>query len=318
MKNFTVIQTENLEREPARWLADRCNLIECDSNSPRFEELLGKADGLCVRTYTQVDQKLLDKAPKLKVVGRAGVALENIDIPSCRARGVEVVHTPGANTQAVVDYTTRIILDALRPPMTVTDIYDVEEWKKLRNSVPLGKQTNEITIGVLGLGKIGKGVARVMTALGARVIYCDLLNIPTEQRFGAQPVDLPSLMSQSDIITVHVDSRPSNRHLLSDDSFSLAKDDLIFINTSRGFVVDFQSLAQFLVKHPASQAHLEVHDPEPYPPDYPVLGLRNVSLYPHIAARTRTALLNMSWVVRDIWRVLQGESPDFPAPNSQA
>jgi phosphoglycerate dehydrogenase-like enzyme len=270
-----------------------------------------------VRTYTQVDQSLLDNAPKLRVVGRAGVALENIDVAACRARGVEVVHTAGANTQAVIEYATRIILDALRPPVLVNDVMDVEAWKQLRNSVPLGRQLNELTVGVLGLGKIGKGMAKVCGALGARVLYTDLIEIPDHLRFGAEPVDQAALLREADVLTVHVDSRPSNKHLLNSDGFATMKPDAVLVNTSRGFVIDNAALADYLAHNPTAQAHIEVHDPEPFPADYPLLGLANATLYPHVAARTKTALTNMSWVVKDIWRVLNGEQPECPAPETQ-
>jgi phosphoglycerate dehydrogenase-like enzyme len=317
MSTFTVLQTENLEAEPAAWMRQRCNFIETASSGPDLEKHLAEADGLCVRTYTQVDQALLDKAPKLKVVGRAGVALENIDVAACRARGVEVVHTAGANTQAVIEYASRIILEAIRPPVFVSEVMDVEAWKDLRNSVALGRQLNELTVGILGLGRIGKGMARVMTAIGARVLYTDLIEIPEDQRFGAQPVDRATLLRESDVLTVHIDSRPSNKHLLSADGFATMKPDAVVVNTSRGFVIDNAALAGYLQQNPAAQVHLEVHDPEPYPADYPYLGLPNAYLYPHVAARTATALLNMSWVVRDIWRVLNGEEPEYPAPDTQ-
>lgn len=317
MNRYTVLQTENLEAEPAAWLAERCDLIDCSGDSESFARLLPEADGLCVRTYTQVDEALLERAPKLRVVGRAGVALENIDVAACRARGVEVVHTPGANTQSVIEYATRIILDGLRPPVYVREVLDVESWKKLRNSVPLGRQLNELTVGILGLGKIGKGMAKVMGAIGARVLYTDLVEIPESLRFGAEPVDRKTLLRQADVLTVHVDSRPSNKHLLNAAGFAMMNGDAVFVNTSRGFVIDNLALADYLKSNPAAQAHLEVHDPEPFGADYPLLGLSNAYLYPHVAARTATALTNMSWVVRDIWRVLNGQKPESPAPQSQ-
>ena len=118
-----VIQTEDLDPEPAAWLAERCELVVCPAgDTARFRPLLARAQGLVVRTYTQVNPALLEQAPNLKVVGRAGVGLENIDLAACRARGVRVVHTPGANTRAVVELVTGgNPSDVVRPTVSVPD-----------------------------------------------------------------------------------------------------------------------------------------------------------------------------------------------------
>ncbi|MCK4872206.1 MAG: hypothetical protein KAS72_05740 [Phycisphaerales bacterium] len=315
MATPTVIQTEHLEKEAVDWLAARCNLVACNSESDEFASHIGEAQGLVVRTYTQVDQALLDRAPNLKVVGRAGVALENIDIPACRARSIEVVHSPTANTQAVVEYATALILDALRPRSTVDRGFAVEEWKTLRDTYPMGRQLSEQVLGIYGLGRIGKRIAQVAGAIDARVIYCDLLDIEPALRHGAEPVDRETLLHESDVLTIHVDSRPSNRHLIDAAAMSLLKANVVFVNTSRGFVVDSAALAGFLQRNDAATAHLDVHDPEPFGDDYPLLAVENAHVYPHIAARTETALLNMSWVVKDVWAVIEGRSPEHPAPS---
>ena len=116
----TVVVTETLDDEPARWLAERVNLVRCShENAAELNRLLTIAEGLVVRTYTQVNDTMLSRAPKLKVVGRAGVGLDNIDLVACRTRGVQVVFTPDANTQAVVEYVLGLMLDALRPRYTL-------------------------------------------------------------------------------------------------------------------------------------------------------------------------------------------------------
>ena len=309
-----VIQTEDLDAEPAAWLSERCELVRRGPDEHGFEDLLARAQGLIVRTYTRVNAAMLGKAPSLRVVGRAGVGLENIDIPACRARGVEVVHTPGANTRAVVELVTALMLDALRPRMQLIRPLATEHWHQIRREFVARRELNELTLGIYGFGRIGSQVARVAEALNMRTLYCDLRGIPAADRHSAEPVARERLLSESDILTIHVDGRESNRNLLDAPAFAQLRNSAVFINTSRGFVVDADALAAYLRSHPAAQALIDVHDPqEPFGDAYPLLNLPNARLYPHLASGTAAAKRNMSWVVRDIWRVLNNERPEFPA-----
>jgi len=303
-----------LSAEAAQWLARRCNLVVCSHDDPKFSEVVAEAVGLVVRTYTTVDQRLLDGAPKLKVVGRAGAGLDNIDIAACRARSVEVVYTPDANTQAVVEYVITLLSNALRPRVTLTTPVNSDDWKYLRAQTVGQRQMSDLTLGLLGLGRVGKRLAEVAGAIGMNVIYNDLLEVPLDQRFGARSVDVQQLFTESDVVSLHVDGRDSNRCFVDAELMSRMKPDVVFINTSRGFVVDSSALADFLRAHPQALAMLDVHEPEPFDSDYPLLGISNARLYPHLASRTEAAMLNMSWVVKDVAAVLEGENPRYSAP----
>lgn len=309
-----VVQTEHLDSECAAWLGERCELTRCAPDDRAFPGLLARAQGLLVRTYTNVNDAMLDGAPNLKVVARAGVGLDNIDLAACRKRGVAVVHTPDANSDAVVEFVFAAMLDAWRPRMRLDHALDAPTWKSLRADMTATRQLHGSTLGVYGMGRIGKRVARVGAALGMRVLYHDLLEIPEDRRHGAEPVGREALLRESEILTVHVDERPANRGLLGVDAFTKCRDDVLFINAARGFIVDAVSLAAFLREHPDATAIIDVHEPEPFGPDYPLLGVPNAVLSPHLAAATATAQRNMSWVVQDLWRVLQGEAPKHPAP----
>ncbi|MDG2422885.1 MAG: NAD(P)-dependent oxidoreductase [Phycisphaerales bacterium] len=299
-----VILTEYLDDEAIAWLSERVELQQCPTDDPGFQSLLERAEGLVIRTYTKVDQQFLDKAPLLKVVGRAGVGLDNVDLEACAKRGIEVVNTPDANTQAVVEYVTSIISGILRPRTRLEESVDPKQWGHLRDDNIVARQMSEMTLGILGLGRIGSRIAQVAGALGFNVIYNDLEQIPEAKRHGAEPVDIGGLLSNSDVLTVHIDGRPSNKGLLSSDKINQLQPTVLLLNTSRGFVLDADALAGFLKSHEEARAVLDVHDPEPIPPDYPLLGLSNAILYPHLASRTRAAQANMSWVVRDVARVL--------------
>lgn len=312
---FRVVQSESLSPGPAAWLAERADLVVCPWDDPRFSAELALAEGLVVRTYTQVSRELLDKAPRLRVVGRAGVALENIDIPECRKRGIEVVHAPGSNSQAVVEYVLCMLCDALRPRVTVNDPVNLPTWEKIRAEVFAKRQMSEMSLGILGLGRIGKRIAQVTGAIGMAIFYNDIVEIPLELRSGATAVSPAELFATCDVISIHIDSRPGNHHFVSASLINAMKDDALLINTSRGLAIDHEALAEFLRAHPKARAMIDVHDPEPFDAEYPLLGLANAKLFPHLAGRTETALINMSWVVKDVLAVLEGRKPHHPAPD---
>lgn len=311
-----VVQTEHLSPSAAAWLSECCQLIVCAPDGPGFSAAIADASGLVVRTYTVVDEPMLSRAPKLRVIGRAGVGLDNIDVEACRKRGIEVVYTPDANTQAVVEYVICLIGDALRPRVTLARALDLKEWNQIRAQTVGRWQMDQIKLGILGLGRVGKGLARAANGIGLNVIYNDLVDIPPDERFGAQPVSIEQLFETSDVISIHIDCRPENRNFVGARLIDRMKPGAIFINTSRGFVVDNLPLAKFLSIHPAALAMLDVHEPEPFGDDYPLLGLPNSRLYPHLASRTEQAMDNMSWVVRDVVAVLEGKQPEFPAPTN--
>ncbi|MGI9013584.1 MAG: NAD(P)-dependent oxidoreductase [Phycisphaerales bacterium] len=312
--SFQIVQSEHLSPGPAAWLRERATLIECPHDSPDFHNVMAQADGLIVRTYTQVNQALIERSPQLRVVGRAGVALENIDIPACRARGIEVVHAPGSNAQAVVEYVLCLLCDALRPRIAVTSPLDSESWERVRAETFAHTQMSEMSLGILGLGRIGKRIAHVARSIGFDVYYNDIIDIPEGQRNGAQPLAPKELFARCDVISVHIDSRPGNHHFVNESLIAAMKPTALLLNTSRGLAIDHAALAAFLHANPKSRAMIDVHDPEPFTADYPLLGCSNATLLPHLAGRTETALTNMSWVVRDVLAVLQGNPPQHPAP----
>ncbi|RMH23756.1 MAG: phosphoglycerate dehydrogenase, partial [Planctomycetota bacterium] len=289
---------------PLAWLAERADLVHAAPGDPAFDAAAPHAEALIVRTYTTVNAGLLARLPRLRVVARAGVGLDNIDQDACAARSVAVVNTPDANTDAVVEFVVASMLDAIRPRGYLDRALDPDAWNNLRADLVAPRQLAGSTLGILGLGRIGTRVAAVGAALRMRVIYHDLADIPEAARHGAEPVPMDTLLANADILTVHVDGRPSNRGLIARDQFARMKEDVIFINTSRGFVVDPADCADFMRARPEAKALLDVHDPEPIPVEHPLLMLPNVYLTPHIASATMRAKDAMSWVVRDVWAAI--------------
>ena len=310
-----VLMTEGSDARPLEWLRQHARVIEIRYDDPKLAEFLPLADGMVVRTYTKVNEAMLSSAPRLKVVGRGGVGLENIDVAACRRRGIEVVYTPDANTLAVGDFVFGAILQLIRPwaPFRET-VYSPQQFKDIRNT-QRGRQLNELTLGILGMGRVGKRVGHIAAnGFGMRVIYNDLLSDVGALDFPATAVDKPTLYRESDILSLHVDMRPGNELLVGQDQLDLMKPESILINTSRGEVLDVQALYKALKNGKLHAAMLDVFDPEPPGADFPLVELSNVLLTPHMAARTYTAIENMSWVVRDVVAVLEGRAPQYPAP----
>jgi phosphoglycerate dehydrogenase-like enzyme len=310
-----VLVTEGSDPTPLAWLRDRAEVIEISATDPSFAIELQSAKGLLVRTYTKVNAAMLDLAPQLKVVGRGGVGIENIDVAECRRRGIEVVYTPDANTLAVGDFVFGYLLQLLRPWNFFREsVYEPKEFKRIRDTVR-GRQLNEMTIGIIGMGRVGRRIGHIAAnGFGMRVIYNDLLDVQNQLDFPATAVDKPTLFRQADIVSLHVDMKPGNENLVSTEQLAMMKSDAVLINTSRGEVLDAAAVAAALRAGKLFGVALDVYWPEPPKPDFPLLGLDRVLLTPHLAARTATAMENMSWVVRDVMEVLEGRPPKYPAP----
>jgi D-3-phosphoglycerate dehydrogenase len=310
-----VMVTEGSDAKPLEWLKTQARVIEAAPDTPEYNAALPDVEGMVIRTYTRMNKDLIARCPKLRVVGRGGVGIENIDVPACRARGIDVVYTPDANTLAVGDFVTGYLLQLLRPWAFFRETaYDPKEFKRVRNTLR-GVQINELTIGIVGMGRVGRRVGQIMAGgFGARVIYNDLLDVQSQLKFPATPVDKPTLFREADVVTLHVDMKPGNEKMISTPLISLMKPTAILLNTSRGEVLDDHALAAAIREKKIAGAAIDVFDPEPPKADYPLLGLDNVLLTPHMAARTYTAIENMSWVVRDVVEVLKGNKPKWPAP----
>jgi phosphoglycerate dehydrogenase-like enzyme len=164
------------------------------------------------------------------------------------------------------------------------------------------------------MGRVGRRVGHIAAGFGMRIIFNDLLDVQSQLDFPGTSVDKPTLYKEADILTIHIDMRSGNENLVAAPQLAQMKPTAVLINTSRGEVLDAAALADAIRAKRLAGAALDVFWPEPPLPDFPLLGLPNVLLTPHLAARTHTALENMSWVVRDVIEVLNGRPPKFPAP----
>jgi phosphoglycerate dehydrogenase-like enzyme len=302
-----IVVTEGLEKAPFAWLRENAQVVEVSwKQAEQLHAALKDADGLIVRTYTQVNEGLLSHGPKLKVVGRAGVGLDNIDQEACRRRHIQVLSTPTANTRAVCEYVFNLIFTLARPVVNLKEPVADEAFHAFRKTVR-GLELSGKTMGILGMGRIGRGVGKIAWAMEMNVVYNDLVDVSRHIDYPAQSVPKPELYERADILTVHVNHQPDNLnyHLIDAAAFSRMKTTAILVNTSRGEVVDANDLATALKTHRIAGAAVDVHDPEPPPADYPLWGCPNLVFAPHLAARTQGAMDRMSWVARDVIEYLQ-------------
>ena len=316
-----IVVTTRLPDVCLTWLHQRASVMELDERGEVPDRVLGDAEGLVVGSYTNIDAALLASAPHLKVVGRAGVGLDNIDLAACQQRGVVVVHTPNANTQAVCEYVIALMLDAFRPRVSLNPGDDVRRYLAYRRS-HVGDQLDTMTLGILGFGRIGRRLGRMAHAIGMRVMAHDLLDASVllpQIDFPVELVTAEAMYRTCDVLTIHVDGRSGNRHLVDAKVLAQLKSSCLIINASRGPIVDAEALAKWArdCAPQGAAAVLDVHDPEPLPPEppacYPLYGLPNVRLLPHLASRTHRAVENMGWVVRDLIAVIDGAAPSHPA-----
>ena len=313
-----MLVTEGGDDRAMAWLRERAEVLEAALGDAGFGDALSRAHGLSVRSYTRVDAPLLDAAPNLRVVGRGGVGLETIDVAECRRRGVEVVYTPDANTRAVAEYVAGMMVRLVRPlHANRLEPWTAGHFKRLRQDA--GEHLHDLTLGVLGMGRVGRAVARIaQSGFGMRVVYHDVADVSDSVGVPAEAVGFDDLLGGCDLLSLHVDGRPGNRHLV--DADALGRGNFRFlINTSRGLVLDAAALGPAFASGRLWAAAVDVFDPEPPPGDspWPALVARwpdRLTLTPHMASRTRVAVGNMGWVVRDVMNVLEGRPPAHPAP----
>jgi (S)-sulfolactate dehydrogenase len=254
---------------------------------------LGSADALIVRNRTQVDAALLAGAPRLKVIGRLGVGLYNIDLPACEARRIDVIPATGANARSVAEYVIGAALGGARP-MSRTAVA-AGEWP--RAALAQGRELSGSTLGVVGFGSIGRLVAELAHRLGMHVIGHDPAIAPDSASWPEQhtaPRSLDDLLRASDIVSLHVPLTKGTHRLLDARRLSLMKRDAILINTSRGGIVDEAALAAALRGGTLGGAALDVFEREPLPAANVLAGCPGLLLTPHIAGVTRESNARVS------------------------
>ncbi len=269
--------------------------VDVKTNMPVSELIacIGEYDALVTRSQTQVTKEIIDAATNLKVIGRAGVGVDNIDIPAATARGIMVLNAPEGNTLAATEHTIAIMMAMTRHvPQAHASI---QEGKWDRKSFD-GIQVQGRTLGIIGVGRIGSRVARRMQAMEMTTIgYDPYITEERGQQVGVELVDFDTLLAKSDYITIHTPLTDETRNMLNADAISKMKDGVRIVNCARGACVDTKALAEALKSGKVAGAAIDVYPDEPLTAENnPFLGMPNVVQTPHLGASTIEAQIGVA------------------------
>jgi D-3-phosphoglycerate dehydrogenase len=271
-----------------------------------------EVSGIIIRANGRATAGIMDSAPLLKVIGRHGVGVDNIDVEAATKRGIYVVNTAGVNNEAVAEHAVSLMMALSKRLLRADHAIRSGDWDFRYRGY--GREMRERTLGVVGLGNIGSRVAEIChSAFRMKILYCDeILKPEAERNLSARKVELEELLCSSDYVSLHVPSLPSTLHLIDTDAIDLMKESAFLINTSRGPVVDTSALYAALIDERIAGAGLDVYEEEPLPKESELLKLPNTVLTPHIASHTEEAMIAMSMVAADVVRVIRGETPKSP------
>lgn len=298
-----VIISEFMDETAVAALSARFAVLYDKTLVERRDELraqLRNAVALIVRNKTQVDRDLVAAAPHLRVVGRLGVGLDNIDTGACAARGIEVIPATGANAQAVAEYVIGAAMMLLRSAYQSTAAVADGQWP--RTVLGEGREIAGKTLGLIGFGGIGRLTARIAIALGMDVVGFDPALAATSPVWGAHrtaPRTLSDLLAQSDVVSLHVPLTRETRGLIDASRIAQMKPEAILVNTARGGVVEEIAVARALRAGRLGGAALDVFEHEPLARGSPLAGCPRLILTPHIAGVTRESNERVSSLIAD-------------------
>lgn len=272
-------------------------------------EIIGSYDALVVRSATKVTAKIMENS-NLKVIGRAGVGVDNIDLEAATKKGILVVNAPEGNTTAASEHTIALLMALARNiPEAVRSLKN-KVWDRKRF---MGIELNGKTLGVVGLGRIGREVAKKAIGLGMNILAYDPYIIKQQvENIDIKVVDLDTVLKEADFITFHVPLTKSTYHMVGEKQFSMMKDGVMLINCARGGIIDEEALYEALKSGKVAGCALDVFEKEP-PLESPLLDLPNLIATPHLGASTQEAQVSVAVdVAKDVIRALKGEMVKNP------
>lgn len=280
-------------------------VVQPDISMEELGKVLGEFDGLAIRSRTHVTGEMLNNSGRLKVIGRAGVGLDNVDINTATEHGIIVMNTPEGNTLSTAEHSVSMILSLVRriPHADRT----MKEGKWAKKSIT-GVELYGKTLGVLGLGKIGREVAKRMKAFGMRILAFDPFVTPAAaEKLGIEMASVDEICERADIITVHTPLTSETKGIINAARMKKMKPGVLLVNCARGGIIDENDLVEALQNGKVAGAALDVFTEEPLPADHPLRTLDNVVLTPHLAASTTEAQEKVTRdVAQQIVEVLEG------------
>ena len=282
---FKILICDRIADEGIRLMEEKGYEVTKGWNLPKTElpKIVGEYDALIVRSATKVNADLIANAKKLKVIGRVGEGLDNIDLEKAREMNIAVVNTPHMSSKSVAELTIGHLLALARN--IVEGTVTLREGKWVKEDL-FGVEVYGKTLGVIGCGSIGKEVEKLASAIGMKILGVDVC-------IGRGSVPLEKMLPNADFITIHVPLAPHTKHMLSTKEFNMMKNGVMLIDCSRGGVVDQEALYQALRSGKVKAAAVDVFEEEP-PKNNKLLTLRNVYATPHVGAQTQEAQLRAS------------------------
>ena len=312
---WTVAVTRQIPEAGTRPLREHAEVRLWEDELPpspaELLELLEGCDGAITLLTDRIDGDVLDRIPSLRVVSNFAVGYDNIDVPAATARGVLVCNTPDVLTDATADHTWALLLAAARRiPESMAYVRE-GRWKTWGPTLLLGQEVSGATIGIVGLGRIGKEVAKRARGFAMRILAFDpYQDAAFAREHGVTYVPFERLLGESDFVTTHVALTPETRHLIDRAALERMKPTAILVNASRGPVVDTAALVAALQDGTILAAALDVTDPEPLPADHPLVNMPNCIVVPHTASatvQTRDRMADLA--ARNLLAGLAGERP---------
>ena len=312
MAEFKVLLVDRIDQRAIDLLGEMAEvMIAKSSDEAALLDLVGDVDGIVIRANGAITRRIMEGAPRLKVVGRHGVGMDNVDVAAATELGIWAVFTPQANLESVAEHAIGMLV--------VLSKQIVKADRALRRGYWQGRfefHGNEVmgkTLGIVGVGRIGGRLAEIArVGFSMDLLYYDVVANPFVEKLGARRCELDELLTHSDYVSIHVPLMPSTEHLIGKRELALMKPTAYLLNLARGKVVDEPALIEALQAGRIAGAGLDVFEAEPPAADNPLWQMDNVVVTPHMAAHTQEGLFNMAMVVKDIMAVLQGQPPQFP------
>ena len=283
-------------------------VVQTDITPDELAETIHEYDGIVVRSRTKLTKEIIDRADNLKIIARAGVGVDNIDLDAATEKGIMVVNSPESTSITVAEHTMGLLL-ALARKLTIADKSVKEgKWEKKRF---MGLELRNKTLGVIGMGRIGSQVVNRCKAFEMdAIVYDPYLPEDVAKQMGVVLTDLETVLKNADFITIHVPLTPETKHLISDNEFEIMKEEAFIANCARGGIIDEDALYTALSENKIGGAALDVYEDEPPAEDCKLFELDNIVLTPHIAASTKEAQRDAAIIVADeIIELANGGTP---------
>jgi len=274
--------------------------VKTDLKGDALKEIIKDYDALIVRSATKVTKDIIGAASKLKVIGRAGVGLDNVDLAAATQKGIIVMNTPAGNTISTAEHTMSMIMSLSRNIPQSNASVKKGEWKR---SKFMGVELYKKTLGIVGLGRIGSEVAKRALSFGMKILaYDPFLSREVAESLGIEVVELKEIFERADYITVHTPLTEETKHMISTEQFAIMKKGVRIVNCARGGIVDEAALVNAIKEGKVGGAALDVFEQEPVSPENELLKLDNVVTTCHLGASTEEAQVNVAIEVAECVR----------------